>query len=267
MRWLVASCAALLMNSASAMANTDFPAPLQPVDFDDVPGWVEDDHGAALIAFRRTCPTAVSTPPRGRLSGVDGTALAHICTQLTDDQIVSARAFFETHFEPYRIETTGLLTGYFEPQVTASFTRTGPYQHPIYARPDDLVELPQPADQLGLAEDVTWARQVEEGYQAFPDRQAIMNGALDGLGLELAYLADPLDAFFIHIQGSARLAMTDGTVQRINFAGKSGHDYTAIGRTLVQRGLMALEDVTMDSLRGWLEAASPEDQRSVLVTN
>jgi membrane-bound lytic murein transglycosylase A len=114
---------------------------------------------------------------------------------------------------------------------------------------------------------VTWGRQVASGYQAFPDREAIMDGALEGQGLELAYLADPVDLFFIHIQGSARLAMTDGSVQRINFAGKSGHPYTPIGRTLVQRGLMDLDDITMDSLRTWLEVASPEDQRSVLVTN
>jgi membrane-bound lytic murein transglycosylase A len=114
---------------------------------------------------------------------------------------------------------------------------------------------------------VTWGRATSDGYEAFPDRAAIMAGALHGQGLELVYLEDPVDAFFIHIQGSARLAMTDGSVQRINFAGKSGHAYTPIGRTLVERGDMALEDVTMDSLRAWLAAASPADRDVVLATN
>ena len=94
-----------------------------------------------------------------------------------------------------------------------------------------------------------------------------MAGALDGLGLELVYLDNPIDAFFVHIQGSARLAMTDGSTQRVNFAGKSGHRYTPIGRTLVDQGELALEDVTMTSLRAWLEAATPEARDLVLATN
>lgn len=267
MRWLAAFCATLIVLSASVMANTDFPANMTPTTFDDLPGWADDDHEAALVAFRRTCVAATARAPRSRSSGVDGLALARICEDLTQNPPVSARTFFEAHFTPHRIEAAGLLTGYFEPQVTASFVRTGQYRYPIYARPADLVELPGPASQYGIGEDVSWGRRVASGFQAFPDRQAIMNGALDGQDLELAYLADPVDVFFIHIQGSARLAMTDGSVQRINFAGKSGHAYTPIGRVLVQQGAMDLEDVTMDSLRTWLQAASPEDQQSVLAAN
>lgn len=267
MRWLAASCATLIVLSASAMANTDFSSPLTPIDFAELTGWADDDHDAALVAFRRTCETATQRAPRSRSSGVDGQALAAICEDLAQNPPSSARGFFEAHFTPLRVEADGLLTGYFEPQLTASFTRTEQYNYPIYARPADLVELPGPASQYGIAEDVTWGRQVASGYQAFPDRQAIMNGALEGQGLELVYLADAVDLFFIHIQGSARLAMTDGSAQRINFAGKSGHAYTPIGRTLVQQGLMQLEDVTMDSLRTWLQAASPEDRQSVLATN
>jgi membrane-bound lytic murein transglycosylase A len=129
------------------------------------------------------------------------------------------------------------------------------------------VELDAPAADHGIADDVTWGRRTEDGFEAFPDRAEIMAGALHGQDLELVYLEDPVDVFFIHIQGSARLSMTDGSVQRVNFAGKSGHAYTPIGRTLVERGEMVLEDVTMDSLRGWLAAASPRDRDAVLATN
>ncbi|MEQ8657249.1 MAG: MltA domain-containing protein [Hyphomicrobiales bacterium] len=249
-----------------AMADS-FPAHLTPLAYDDIEGWVDDDHAAALTAFRRTCERATERTPRARSSGVDGAALATVCASLPDSSASEARAFFETYFTPHRVEAQGLLTGYFEPQVSASFERTGAFQYPLYARPTDLVELGSSPESLGIDDDVTWGRSTDSGFEAFPDRAAIMNGALDGQNLELVYLQDPVDVFFIHIQGSARLAMTDGSVQRINFAGKSGHHYTPIGRTLVERGELALEDVTMDSLRAWLLAANPEDRDAVLATN
>lgn len=256
-----------LAMDAPAMAD-GFPADLTPIAFADLQGWADDDHAAALVAFRRTCLHAVERTPRTRSSGVDGQALTRICAELLQAETqIDARAFFEDRFIPHRVEAPGLLTGYFEPHVRASFERTGAFQTPLYARPADLVELDGSAESLGIADDVTWGRATDRGFQAFPDRGAIMAGALEGQGLELVYLEDPVDAFFIHIQGSARLAMTDGSLQRVNFAGKSGHRYTPIGRTLVDRGAMALEDVTMDSLRAWLQAASQEDRDAVLATN
>ncbi|MBO6675737.1 MAG: MltA domain-containing protein [Rhizobiales bacterium] len=244
-----------------------FPAPLVSTSYDALDGWASDDHAAALAAFARTCERTRDHPPRTRPSGVDGEALQAVCALLRDDPDQDARAFFEQNFTPHTVKASGLLTGYYEPQLRASFERTGTFQYPLYARPADLVELPATAESLGIDQNVTWGRATAEGFQAFPDRAAIMAGALQGQGLELVYLEDPVDAFFIHIQGSARLAMTDGSVQRVNFAGKSGHAYTPIGRTLVERGDMALEDVTMDSLRAWLADATPEDRDIVLATN
>lgn len=252
--------------TAPAMADS-FPAHLTPLAFDYLEGWAQDDHAAALTAFRRTCDRVAERTPRTRSSGVDGAALAAVCVSLPDNAANEARAFFEANFTPHHVEARGLLTGYFEPQVRASFERTEVFQYPLYARPADLMELGSSAESLGIDDDVTWGRSTDTGFEAFPDRAAIMNGALDGQNLELVYLQDPVDAFFIHIQGSARLAMTDGSFQRINFAGKSGHHYTPIGRTLVERGELALEDVTMDSLRTWLAAANPGDRDAVLATN
>ncbi len=259
---LVAFC----LMSGPIMADS-FPASLAPTSFEALDGWPADDHAAALSAFARTCERAVHHAPRTRPSGVEGAALQAVCALLQDSPDQDARAFFEEHFTPYRVTASGLLTGYFEPQLRASFERTGRYQHPLYARPDDLIELPGSPESLAIEDDVTWGRRTSDGFEAFPDRAAIMAGALEGQGLELVYLEDPVDAFFIHIQGSARLAMSDGSVQRINFAGKSGHVYTPIGRTLVERGDMVLEDVTMDSLRAWFADASPEDRDVVLATN
>lgn len=251
--------------TAPVMADS-FPAHLTPLAFDDLEGWAGDDHAAALTAFRRTCEHVAERAPRTRSNSVEGAALAAVCASLPDNA-AEARAFFEANFTPHHVEARGLLTGYFEPQVRASFERTEAFQHALYARPSDLMELGSAAESLGIDDEVTWGRATDVGFEAFPDRAAIMNGALDGQDLELVYLRDPIDAFFIHIQGSARLAMTDGSFQRINFAGKSGHHYTPIGRTLVEQGELALEDVTMDSLRSWLEAANPEDRDAVLATN
>ncbi|MBV6658570.1 MAG: MltA domain-containing protein, partial [Devosiaceae bacterium] len=227
----------------------------------------QDDHGAAFAAFLQTCTRLADHLPRHRPNGVDPEALRAICAQAQQTDITGAQAFFEHHFTPYEVGETGVLTGYYEPEHVASPVRTDTFRYPLYRLPENLVELPAAPTTLGIEQDVTWGRRTASGYEAFPDRAAIMAGALEGQGLEIAWLADPVDAFFIHIQGSARLAMTDGSVLRVNFAGKSGHAYTAIGRTLVQQGAMALEDVTMQSLRGWL-ASAPDDARdAVLATN
>ncbi len=253
-----------LLAAPHAMAES-FPTALVPIDFTDMSGWQQDDHAAALTAFVVGCsrPKPASTKP----SGVSGERLAELCAVAADVVPSEARAFFEQNFRPHQIDGAGLLTGYFEPQVLASFERTEEYRYPLYARPADLVELVGPAQHHGINDDVTWGRSTDTGFEAFPDREAIMGGALDGQGLELVYLKSSIDVFFIHIQGSARLAMTDGSVQRVNFAGKSGHAYTPIGRTLIERGDMALEDITMDRLRAWLASASPQDRDAVLATN
>jgi membrane-bound lytic murein transglycosylase A len=271
MAWRAATTSSLILAMLAwtppiAMAD-GFPADLTPTTFAALPGWAHDDHSAAMEAFARTCARAQQRTPRTRVNGVDGAALAEVCALYLADPDQNARDFFEAHFTPHTVDAPGLLTGYYEPQVRASFERVGTFQHPLYARPSELMELPDMAQALGIAGDVTWGRQTESGFEAFPDRAAIMAGALEGQGLELVYLENMVDAFFIHIQGSARLAMTDGTVQRVNFAGKSGHVYTPIGRTLVQRGDMALEDVTMDSLRQWLARASPDERDIVLASN
>ena len=251
---------------AADLGRAGFPAGQTSISFSDLDGWAADDHAAALQAFARSCAQMTQRPPRTRPAGVEGDALAALCP-LIDDAADDPRSFFEKHFQPVRIEASGRLTGYFEPRVEASFERTERFQYPLHARPPDLLELADDSRALGINDEVTWGRATADGFEAFPDRAEIMAGALDGQGLELVWLDNPVDAFFIHIQGSARLAMTDGSVQRLNFAGKSGHAYTPIGRTLVEQGEMALEDVTMDALRAWLFDADPEARDNVLASN
>ena len=123
------------------------------------------------------------------------------------------------------------MTAYFEPELRGSLTQTGLYQHPLYRLPPDI-----------------------PGQRRYLDRAAIDDGALKGKGLELVWLDDPVEAFFLHIQGSGRIRLPDGKVLRVGYAGKNGHPYQSIGRILVDRGVMRLEDVTAEGLKAWLRA-------------
>ena len=161
---------------------------------------------------------------------------------------------------------TGLFTGYYEASARGSRVRTGRYDVPLYRRPGDLVS----AD-LGSFSDEFRGRTIAgrvEGNHFVPydDRHAIADGALAGRGLELLWVDDPVDAFFLEIQGSGRIAMTDGSVVRVGFAAKNGRPYTAIGRVLVDMGAMPKDQVSMQSIRAWLEA-HPDKAREVMEQN
>nr|WP_232372695.1 MltA domain-containing protein [Acuticoccus mangrovi] len=177
----------------------------------------------------------------------------------------SAQAFVEAHFEPFAIVAEGFLTGYYEPLVAASRVREGPFTTPIYRRPPDLVRV-SPASP-DLPGDGTFAQRLADGTLApYPDRVAIMNGALEGMGLELAYVADPVDAFFAQVQGSARLRFPDGAEMRIGYHGKTGHPYTAIGRVMIDRGMLPEGGATMQTIRAAL-AANPDRVAEILSAN
>ncbi|TIW85864.1 MAG: transglycosylase, partial [Mesorhizobium sp.] len=141
-----------------------------------------------------------------------------------------ARAFFERHFIPtlIRAETggAGLVTGFYEPQVEASPVRTERFTVPLLSRPADLVDIDDSNRPPGLDPYLAFARQRPDGPVEYFDRGEIERGALGGKGLEIAWLADKVDAFFIHVQGAARLVMTDGRLARVTYAAKSGQRFT-----------------------------------------
>jgi membrane-bound lytic murein transglycosylase A len=158
----------------------------------------------------------------------------------------AARAFFETEFRAFLVRPAtgaGFFTGYYEPEVIGSRMRTDRFTVPLYRPPDDLVE-----------------------GAPYHDRQAIESGALKGRGLEIVWLESAIDAFFIHVQGSARVQLADGGLLRLSYAGKSGHAYTPIGRVLRARGALAAGGVTMASIRAWL-AAHPDEANEVMWSN
>lgn len=229
---------------------------LNPVSFADIEGWREDDLAAALACFIRSSASILERTPHARALGVPGEGLIEPARRALalggDASSHEARAFFESHFSPLAIGAEGLVTGYFEPELDASRTPDARFRVPLYGRPDDLVDVDVEAP-AGWDPAIHFARRSAAGLDPYDDRAAIEAGALAGCGLEIAYVEDPVDAFFVHVQGSARLRLRDGSTMRIGFAAKSGHQYTSIGKLAVERGLLPRERADKDGLEAWLK--------------
>jgi membrane-bound lytic murein transglycosylase A len=244
-------------------------ATLRPTSFAELSGWADDDHAAALVAFRRAAEVLATHPPKTRTPGLDATALgmaiaraAQLPASVTP---AAAREFFEREFTPGLVTGEAFFTGYYEPEVEGSRVATTEFTVPLYRMPDDLAEI-EPGSAPGLDASFRFARATSAGLIEHPDRGAIMAGALAGRGLELVYLRDPIDAFFVHVQGAARIRLTDGTSMRVTYAAKSGHPYTAIGKVLIEMGALKPGRVTMAAIRAWL-AAHPLEAAGVMAKN
>lgn len=240
------------------------PDHLEEISFSDLPGWAGDDHSAALRSLIRFCERDALSKVAAyyRISVQDLFDLCQTIKSSGGGSAAESRRFFETHFTPHRIAERGFVTGYFEPELAASREKTDEYATPLLRKPAGL----EPVSEDNRPEDwpahLSHGRRVNGKLTEMPDRGAIMDGALEAENLELVWLADPIDAFYIHVQGSARLRLTDGSVMRVGYAGKTGHPYTGIARLLVKRGEGTPEELTMAGTRAWLE--NNPDQREAL---
>ncbi|MBO0903261.1 murein transglycosylase A [Jiella sonneratiae] len=242
--------------------------------FDDLAGFAAGDHRAALAAFRLSAPRllagAFATGTLGfRAESFHRAAKAALDLGENVD-VSAARRFFEAHFTPLAIVPeggAGFLTGYYEPVVAASATPDARFRYPLYRRPDDLVALDDVNRPPGLDPDFRFGRRLSCGMIGeYYDRGAIEAGALNGRGLEIAWLEDRVEAFFIHVQGSARLVLRDGREMRVGYAAKSGHPFTAVGRSLVSEGELTLAEADMAGIKAWF-AAHPDRVDEVLARN
>jgi membrane-bound lytic murein transglycosylase A len=237
--------------------------PLSPAfqiaSFADLPGWIADDQSGAFDAFRRSATHALSKPYRSGSLGVDSSSFAEAyeaaraAKSLTQAE---AKAFFEVHFVPARIvpedAVAGLVTGFYEPEVEASPVRTERFCVPLLSRPADLVDIDDENRPDGMDPYLAFARQTEAGLVEYFDRAEIEQGsALAGQDLEIAWLESKVDAFFIQVQGAARLHMADGSLRRVTYAAKSGQRFSGPGKVLADLGEIPLSQVTMQSIRAW----------------
>jgi membrane-bound lytic murein transglycosylase A len=246
-------------------------ARLEPLAFSDLSGWADDDHGAALATFRRTCAAITAGEPALRPALAPDEPLRSVCAaalDLSNADRRAAKAFFETRFEPVAVIPPGgrgFLTGYFEPEYDGSLTATERFSAPLLARPDDLVTLAQRETLQGLDPALQAARRTAAGYEPYPDRAAIEDGALGERAAPIAFL-DPAEAFVIHVQGSARIRLPDGGVIRVAYAGRNGHPYTSIGKILVAENRIPLDEMSLERLTAWLKT-HPDEARAVMRRN
>jgi membrane-bound lytic murein transglycosylase A len=237
-----------------------------PCAFSDIPGWLQDDHAAALAAFAASAGAVVERPstPVGLAAACRAAqALGHAIGDRT-----KARAFFETHFRPHTVVggPPGLLTGYYEPVLDGSRVPDDRFTMPVYRRPPDLENVVSEAERGAKPAGLTHVRRTAAGVEPYATRAEIEQGALAGQGLELVYLADPVDAFFLHVQGSGAIRLPGGRFMRITYDGKNGHPYTSVGKAMIADGLFAADELTLQVMGDYLRA-DPERARPLLWRN
>lgn len=230
---------------------------LARADFSDLAGWADDDAGAAIPALLKSCRRIEKLSPDAALDpqGLMGRAgdWRGICAaagRLGANDPRTARRFFESEFRVWRASdaagNAGFATGYYEAALKGARKPDARYRFPIYRSPADLIEKSRSGP--------------------YHDRAAIEAGALAGRGLEILWVDDARDAFFLHVQGSGIVTMKEGNTVRLGFAARNGHAYTAIGRVLVERGVTPLEAVTMQAIRDWI-AAHPAEGAALMREN
>ncbi len=168
-----------------------------------------------------------------------------------------ARHFFESCFSPHRVvprQDRCLLTGYYEPVLKGSRQCHGRFQIPLYSRPADLINLVDEQGRAGVGQTHSHARQTAAGLEAFPTRAQIEQGALAGQGLEQFYIGCPVEAFFLHIQGSGLIELDDGTSARLTYDGKNGWPYSSIGKLLIDQGVIGAGEMSLQSLGAYLRS-------------
>ncbi|HEX3871621.1 MAG TPA: MltA domain-containing protein, partial [Pirellulales bacterium] len=250
----------------------------QPISFGDLPGWSDDDHLAAWKAFLASCKPALKAGAREAKSGNAGSpqALLDVCSRAvaiakskTAQTRQGARHFFETYFQPHRVvggDPQGLLTGYYEPLIKGSRTSDATFKVPVYRRPPDLVNMVDESERGAKSGSFTHQRKTEHGLEPYLTRANIEQGGLSGQGLEIMYLKDPVDVFFMQVQGSGRIELPNGEKVRLTYDGKNGYAYTSIGKALIDDGVMTAEEMSLRSLKQWLKA-DKERARPVMWKN
>ena len=189
--------------------------------FDDLDGWAEDDHAAALSVFLNTCMD---------FDDADWRALCAVAQGHPPEQ---ARLFFELFFRPTLIEDgeKPLFTGYFEPELEGSRTPTPRFRYPLYRMPPEARDTPR------------WLTR----------REILTSGVMENRGLEIAWVDDPVELFFLQIQGSGRIHFSDGSYVRVGWGGGNGHEYRSVGKEMVRRGIYAAHQVSAKVIGAWVQ--------------
>jgi membrane-bound lytic murein transglycosylase A len=219
---------------------------------------------AAMAAFRTSCPGLLRrTDQSGLTQNGEWQAACDAVKSWSGDAV----SFFAAHMDAVQVgDGKAFATGYFEPEIAGSRTQQAGYDVPIYKRPADLIDV-----DLGQFSDDLKGKKIRgkvkgSNFILYDDREMIEGGSLSARGLELAYAADPVEFFFLQVQGSGRLRLTDGSVMRIGYDSQNGRDYTGIGKLMKDRGLLAPGESSMQGIVSWLRR-NPEEGKKIMQEN
>jgi membrane-bound lytic murein transglycosylase A len=249
------------------MPDTQF----EPVAWNELQGWGNDDHLASFGSFLISCRPLVNGNATAAVAPVLHDALRETCRKALRAKprdAAEARAFFEQNFRPARIaklgENAGFLTGYYEPIVEGSRFPSDEYTVPVYRRPANLIasgrsrQTTKSFPNKGKVGRLIGRRKLVPYY----DRGEIEDGVLAGRELEICWLKNRIDLFFIQIQGSARVRLDDGKMLRLNYDGHNGWPYTPVGRILIEKGIVPRDEMSMDRIREWMQA-NPDEAKEL----
>ena len=231
-----------------------FSRTFQAASWSDLPGWQEDDVSAAWPAFILSC--------RGMASKPHGPAWKRVCdlAKAVDGKSGhDPRRFFEEHLKPYAVvggeaEVNGMVTGYYEPLLRGSRQRSKGFEQPVRGVPDDLLTIDLAAVFPELKNKRVRGRL--EGNKVVPywSRAEIEQRGDKLPSKTLLYVDDAVELFFLQVQGSGRVKLLDGSMTRLNYGDQNGHPYQSIGRLLVERGELKLEEASMQGIQAWARA-------------
>ncbi len=267
---ILAGLACLLASCVSTPPRTPGIGPSIP--WSTLPGWREDRLAQAWPALLNSCQKMPARDARWK-------GLCADAALFPDPDDETARAFFETRFIAHQVSgnhgaTDGLITGYYEPLLQGSLVRTERFRYPLYRRPDDLVivdlgELYPELQGKRFRGRLSGNRVVPYYSRTEINRVPAARRPQNShplSGQELVWVDDPVALFFLEIQGSGRVQLSDGRLLHVGYADQNGHPYVAIGRTLVESGALKLEEATMPAIRDWL-TAHPDQAQTVLNSN
>jgi membrane-bound lytic murein transglycosylase A len=279
--WALLGCLGLLACAAERAPEPPPPSEprfeLRPISFEQLPGWHADDPREALRAFQRSCAklgqrgAAVpmgAQPWFGQVG--DWWPICNDAATVAAGSAAQARAFIEDRFSLSLVldgaNPEGLFTGYYEPLLRGSRRFGGAYTVPLYRPPDDLLRIDLGRFNPELAGYAIYGRIMDREFVPYHSRGDIEAGALEERGLELLWVDDPIDKFFLQIQGSGQVRLDDGSLIRVGYASQNGHPYRAIGRDLIEIGAMTREQASAPAIRSWLEA-HPGDAAEIMARN
>jgi membrane-bound lytic murein transglycosylase A len=262
---VLAACAAEQDNLPSQVS-------LSQVDFSSLPGWNVDAVGDALGPLQKSCDVWRQENPSAPL-GFAGTAhdWIAVCASLpregsNDGEV---RRYFETLFQPYRVsggsDQRGLFTGYYVPELSGSVQPTETFHTPLYARPTNLISVDLGLFKKDLRGEHIVGKVIGNTFVPYDPRADIVAGSLEAYASPLVWVDDPVGAFFLEVQGSGYVKLTDGTKLLLGYDGSNGKPYISLGRVLVDQGKIE-RPVTMPKIRAWLEA-HPDQAKTVMDEN